>query len=79
MATENASSWVVLLRAPRAEHPDPRGQGGWDVEDHLSGIDELLGQQVRSPPADSMAQVRSAKGSAQASSPTRSVERWRGP
>ena len=37
---------IVLLRTPRAEHPDPRGQGGWDVEDNFAGIDELLGQQI---------------------------------
>ena len=36
--------------------------------DHLTGIDELLGQQVTEPTADSMAQVRFSNGSAHASS-----------
>jgi hypothetical protein len=37
---------IVLLRTARAEHPDPRGQRGWDVEHHFAGIDELSGQQI---------------------------------
>ena len=37
---------VVLVGTPGAEYPDPRGQGGRDVEDLLALGHELLGQQV---------------------------------
>ena len=37
---------VVLLRPSRAEDADSRGQGRWNVDDVLSCIDELLGQQI---------------------------------
>ncbi|MBW3612175.1 MAG: hypothetical protein KY438_11740 [Actinobacteria bacterium] len=37
---------VVLGGLGRAEQPDPRRQGGWDVDDVLAGGNQLLGQQT---------------------------------
>jgi hypothetical protein len=34
---------IVLVRATCAEHSDPRGQRRRDIDDVLTGIDELLG------------------------------------
>ena len=37
---------VVLVGAPRGQHPDPRGQGGRHVEHVFAPGYELLGQQI---------------------------------
>jgi hypothetical protein len=37
---------IVLIRTTRAEQADSRGQRRRDVDDVLSSVDELLGQQV---------------------------------
>jgi hypothetical protein len=60
---------VVPTCLGRAQQPDPRGQCGGHVDDVLTRCDELLGQQLPSPAADSTAQLRSGpSGSAQANS-----------
>jgi hypothetical protein len=57
---------VVLVGAPGAEHPHPRGQRRRHIEDMFARADELLGQEITMPPADSTAHVLLPRGSAQA-------------
>jgi hypothetical protein len=59
---------VVLVRVTAGQQPHPRAHLGLHLEHPLTSAQRLLSQQMPSPPAPSMAQVRSGQAAARASS-----------